>query len=539
MERGGRGEWTEAGGCGRALKRACEECSFRTNRVGFFIAAYTQQHRPFRLVFVCCKYTYDRAKAHSFSCAAPSITLVCCVGNVALGATKWDDKLIHNRQTKRLTSLLTLFLGGRRRRKTGEKINQKHKGRKSNHHVHQQVSPASHPSFLSPPPPPPPTGTHGRAMKPPSYLLKRASSSLLFFYSQGLRSSFRMSSSSASTHPPSLHVAVIGAGIAGLTCAQTLLSSSSSSPIQISLFEKSTTHGRTATRDVPSIGSFDHGAPHFAASSPLFQTQVESWVKEGLVFPSSEQEQEQPHYVAHPSMRSLPTHLAKGLTIHRPLLITRLEKTQGGEKWALYTAEGPVQGLYDAVVVAVPAEQSRELLASSPLSSPLALPLAQVKSVPCLSLMAAWMPPLESRVRGWVKEEGVLASARRDDLKTPGRAKGERWVVHATAEYSAEHIQTEPFPKDLVVGQMLRAFGDRVGGGGGELPTPAYVAVQRWLYAQTFSPASPAFGWEEKERVGACGDGWCGGEGEKEGIERAWVSGRRLGEAMLRSLGRG
>ena len=137
-------------------------------------------------------------------------------------------------------------------------------------------------------------------------------------------------------------------------------------------------------------------------------------------------------------------------------------------------------------------------------------------------------------------------------------------MIHATPAYSAAHIQTEPFPKEKVILNVLSAFfkeveGGREGGkegegqpekeggkeggkGEGRGPRPVYLSVQRWLYAQTFNAAKASFGWEEGGRVGACGDGWQGKReggregGVMEGIERAWLSGTRLGEAMLNSL---
>ena len=91
-------------------------------------------------------------------------------------------------------------------------------------------------------------------------------------------------------------------------------------------------------------------------------------------------------------------------------------------------------------------------------------------------------------------------------------------------------------------GEGGKEGGKKGGKGERRAPRPVYLSVQRWLYAQTFNPAEEDFGWEEGGRVGACGDGWHGGRegggegGVMEGIERAWLSGTRLGEAMLASL---
>lgn len=135
------------------------------------------------------------------------------------------------------------------------------------------------------------------------------------------------------------------------------------------------------------------------------------------------------HYVTHPSMRSLPTHLAQGLSIQRPFLITKLEKTEKQQEeecavttsntdtntssssssenekqqWILHHEEGQISQLFDAVVIAVPAEQSIPLL--QPLLPQLAAPLLEVKSVSCLSVMAAWDQPVNAPFTEWKKKE--------------------------------------------------------------------------------------------------------------------------------------
>ena len=62
------------------------------------------------------------------------------------------------------------------------------------------------------------------------------------------------------------HFAVIGAGMAGITCARTLVQAGH----RVTVFEKSRgTSGRMATRD-SAFGSFDHGAQYFTARDERF-----------------------------------------------------------------------------------------------------------------------------------------------------------------------------------------------------------------------------------------------------------------------------
>ncbi|MDX1330977.1 MAG: FAD-dependent oxidoreductase, partial [Burkholderiaceae bacterium] len=63
------------------------------------------------------------------------------------------------------------------------------------------------------------------------------------------------------------HVAIIGAGIAGITCARTLAQAG----MRVTVFEKSRgCGGRMSTRRSP-FGDFDHGAQYFTMRDPRFE----------------------------------------------------------------------------------------------------------------------------------------------------------------------------------------------------------------------------------------------------------------------------
>ena len=92
----------------------------------------------------------------------------------------------------------------------------------------------------------------------------------------------------ASTAPS--RVAVIGAGIAGATCARTLADAGHA----VQLFDKSRgVGGRLATRRIEWVdedggarqASFDHGAPGFTAQSPEFIRFVEEARRAGWLSP--------------------------------------------------------------------------------------------------------------------------------------------------------------------------------------------------------------------------------------------------------------
>ncbi|MGH8807747.1 MAG: FAD-dependent oxidoreductase, partial [Noviherbaspirillum sp.] len=78
-----------------------------------------------------------------------------------------------------------------------------------------------------------------------------------------------------------MHIAIIGAGIAGLTCARHLLAQGH----DVIVYEKGeSVGGRTSTRQTE-LGGFDHGAQYFTVTSERFAHEVGTWRKAGRVMP--------------------------------------------------------------------------------------------------------------------------------------------------------------------------------------------------------------------------------------------------------------
>ena len=78
-----------------------------------------------------------------------------------------------------------------------------------------------------------------------------------------------------------LIMAVIGAGLAGLSCAQVLLQAGHS----VHVFDKARgPSGRMSTRrgeDEHGAWQCDHGAQYFTARDPAFRTEVARWQQAG------------------------------------------------------------------------------------------------------------------------------------------------------------------------------------------------------------------------------------------------------------------
>jgi predicted NAD/FAD-dependent oxidoreductase len=114
-----------------------------------------------------------------------------------------------------------------------------------------------------------------------------------------------------------------------------------------------------------------------------------------------------------------------------------------------------------------------------------------------------------------------LAWAARDSSK-PGRAPGERWVLHATPEWSEQALEHEP---SAVAAQLLAAFARELGGA---LPPTTHVETHRWRFASPGRPVELAHPVDLERGLVLAGDWLAGGR-----IEGAYLSGLAAAEAVL------
>lgn len=324
-------------------------------------------------------------------------------------------------------------------------------------------------------------------------------------------------------------VAVVGAGIAGLTAARTLRDHG----VPVTVFDKSRgPSGRMSTRRADEGEQFDHGAQYFTARDPAFRWRVEAWAQAGVVArwearfgtlgPDgfSPEPPPGPRWVGAPRMSRIGRHLAEGLDLETGVRITELERA--GHGWTLRDSGGDDRGHFDRVLLAVPAPQAVPLLSAAPALSARA---ASARMVACQALMLAFDAPLELPFDGVRVRGGPLAWLARDTTK-PGRPSGERWVVHATPAHSAAHLEESP---ESAATRLLAAFQSLTG----VTATPRRAVAHRWRFAR------PADDRVEGERahfdpdlnLGMAGDWLVGAR-----VEGAWQSGAALAGRVLGRL---
>jgi len=250
------------------------------------------------------------------------------------------------------------------------------------------------------------------------------------------------------------HIAIIGVGMAGVTCARTLRQAG----YNVTLFEKSRGLGGRMSTRASAFGGFDHGAQYFTVRDPRFELAIgtvpgvcKPWsanavrvldpngrvIEAGL--PGGER-----HWVATPGMNGLVKAWAAPLVEDGHVqLQTRVTQIMADplrkNGWQLQTeSEDGGQHIYagfDKVILAIPPAQAQTLLLASGQSA-MAKPLGDVRVDPCWTLMLAYpqavQPGLITIGPQWNAARSThhrIAWMARESSK-PGRERIERWTAH-------------------------------------------------------------------------------------------------------------
>lgn len=311
-----------------------------------------------------------------------------------------------------------------------------------------------------------------------------------------------------------MHLMILGAGIAGLACADRLLAAGH----RVTLFDKGRgPGGRMSTRRAELPGGtvqFDHGAQYFTVRSPAFAAEVARWAEAGLAAPWPAAGPEA--WVGAPAMNAPIKHMAGRHAVRFGHHAMGLSRDAAGW-WARFEhgAEGP----FDAALVALPAEQAAAFLGAHDL--PMAANALAARSRPCWTAMIAFERPLAFGP-DCLRHRGPIGWAARNSAK-PGRKGPEAWVVQAGPDWSIAHLEE---PAEAVAQALLAALAEATGEA---LPPPSFLAAHRWRFAMT-APGGPGPLWKPALGLGACGDWLLGPR-----VELAWASGHRLAGMILGS----
>ncbi|MFM1887151.1 MAG: hypothetical protein RL026_2308 [Pseudomonadota bacterium] len=311
-----------------------------------------------------------------------------------------------------------------------------------------------------------------------------------------------------------MRVAVVGAGMAGAACAQGLAEAGH----EVLVFEKSRgLGGRLATRRGDGW-QVDHGAPAFEARSAPFRSQLDDWSRRGIAGHWRASGPEETLFVGTPRQNAPVSALLDGIAVERDWRVTDVQRSS--RHWVL-TGEGDRSaGGFDALVLAVPPEQARVLFAAAGLSWP--GELAGLDLEPCWAVLLRYAHPLSLGFEYRRPGSGPVALWARDSGK-PGRAGEETWILHSTAGWARQQIETSA--AEVCSALVAWTLGEGA-------PEPVEALAHRWRYATGHGSVAAACHHEPTLSLGLCGDWLAGG-----GVEGAWLSGRALAQRLVPGSG--
>jgi renalase len=327
-------------------------------------------------------------------------------------------------------------------------------------------------------------------------------------------------------------IAVIGAGVAGLTCARKLQQAGR----RVVVFDKSRgLGGRLATRRLSGTHA-DHGVCYLQPKGTAFGQLIDELVNEQILrvwtqgihrLPADGVLQPPvkfaPCYAATAGATAIARYLGQNLEIINSQTITAISPMGNG--WQLNSADG--QWNAEQVVVAVPPAQALAIAARviDPHCSEQISQVNFTTSITAIAVFpksqqaaAAQLPwqgiqGIDHPVLGWI---GLDSSKQLEPLQPV-------LVVQSSAAFAAENFDA---PDLEVIGKRLLASAVPFAMG---LDDPEILQVHRWGYAFVQNPLPDLFLTAQvKAPLYFCGD-WCGGNR----VESAFLSGLAVAEKIL------
>lgn len=363
----------------------------------------------------------------------------------------------------------------------------------------------------------------------------------------------------------SRHVAVIGAGMAGISAARVLQAAG----LRVSVVDKGRKPGgRMATRRHQD-GFFDHGAQFVKAKSESFQQVLYEAKSAGVMLPWKPKENDAREggkgrrgsrrngggaghgrraggertgaskrevYAGSDGMRSLVTYLARDIDVRVSAKVTAISGRPAA--YQLCLEDGDRLGPFAAVLVTAPTLQAIPLFDGAD-APKLASALAGVRYSPCWAALAAFeadatyekgLPIDFDLYRG---DDKLALAARNESKVAPpvSVAEGERpslsrWTLHASAAASTQWLELS---KQDVAKRLLGRFSELTAA---PLPAPVHVDAHRWLYAKVEAALGEPCLFDSECLLGYAGDGCLGSR-----VECAYESGTALASRVLSRLG--
>lgn len=324
-------------------------------------------------------------------------------------------------------------------------------------------------------------------------------------------------------------IAIIGAGISGLTLAQHLKDHA-----DVVVFEKARgVGGRMSTRYADPF-YFDHGTQFFTARSKAFQRFIDPLITNGLIAEwkgkvityqidktIKDRLWFEPHYVAVPHMNNLGRHLAEGVDIRLNTEIAALSEKHA-DAWQLLAKDGTAQGLFDWVISTAPPAQTVNLFKRVLTDT---APVHQVKLQGCFTLMIGFDKPWTKPWMAAKVHENPIEWIAVNSSK-PGRNKDvTSLVVHSRNDWADKHLEDDLQKTQETLVQQFEAVT------GIACDKATYLSMHRWKYAIALSNDETRYHLDSEKHIAAIGD-WA----SASRIEDVWLNAVKLANDIVKII---
>lgn len=329
-------------------------------------------------------------------------------------------------------------------------------------------------------------------------------------------------------------IAIVGAGMAGLACAQMLHQAG----YKVVVLDKSRgLGGRMATRRLQGTHA-DHGVCYLKPKSPEFQSLLNQlvdrkvsrvWTEAIYEFVEGEIQRPQkqvPCYVSASGISAIAKFLAIGLTLRLNHRVMQIEERDG---WQLHCESGETISA-KSVVIAIPAPQAAMLCES--ISSAFLERIQAVEYSPCISAIAVY--PVERQAEVQALEWKALVCPSDSELGWIGIDSTKQLnpvqptvVVQSNAQFAAQHLEDLDLQQ---VGEILLKRASEMAQPW--LASPEVFQVHRWRYAFPIQPLAEKFLAANTVAPLFCTGDWCGGNR----VESAFQAGLATAKELNRRL---
>ncbi len=279
-----------------------------------------------------------------------------------------------------------------------------------------------------------------------------------------------------------MRVVVVGAGIAGLMAAQSLVENGH----DVVVVDKGRSPGgRLATRRIDNA-TLDHGAQFFTVRDPLFKSHVEKWIASGVVtewcrgFDSTAQNNDGfPRYRGVRGMTDIAKHLAQGLDVRCNTLAFSIARGTT-TKWQVNIDDGSVLDA-DAIIVTSPLPQTYALLVTADIELPESMMRTEYDRTICLLAVLNQSSAVASP--GGLQNPDETFSFIADNA-IKGISSAVALTLHANPQFSLEHWDApQQDVHDLLLTRAKPWIGDA---------TVVTSQVKKWRFA------TPLTIWQER-----------------------------------------